>query len=206
MRPLSCAAVVRTAIAVVHGALRCLVAATCTEDAFVPQARMRAWGTLGTRHMGPNGVLWVRTFWCSWYTWGALSGTHGVLRYTWATRGAHVGQNMVVARDDQVQDNEDRDQARSSLPPTSEHFVQHDLQCGFRFVNLTWRHSKPDPAGPGAWPQAAAAVSSQASPHCGIRVVPAPGRWLRTAALQVAVAAWARLRLWMPPPRRAPRA
>jgi hypothetical protein len=44
--------------------------------------------------MGPNGVLWVLTFWCSWYTWGTLSG--GVLRYRWATRGAHVGLNMVM--------------------------------------------------------------------------------------------------------------
>ncbi len=123
---------------------------------------------------GTHGELWVLPFWCSGYTWGL-----------WYSCGPKYGQ--CHNREDQVHDNEDRDQARSSLPPASERFLQHDPQCGFKFVNLTWRHSRVGGSnltrpGPGL-EQAAAAVSSssQASSHpsraCARRCEPRRWQW-----------------------------
>ncbi len=87
----------------------------------------------------------------------------------------HMWAKIWSCREDPVHDNEDHDQAGSSLPPASasEYFLQHDLQCGFKFVNSesTWRHSKPDPA----WPQAAAGGNCKQA-QARIRVMPAGAR------------------------------
>jgi hypothetical protein len=163
-----CAALRAVAVVRRYAALpRRIVAAKRTHCPASTDARM---GYSGYSHgviwahiacsRGTYGVLWVLPFWCSWYTWGL-----------WYSCGPKYGH----PREDPVHDNEDRDQARSSLPPASERFVQHDLQCGFRFVNLTWRHSKPDPA----WPQAAAGGNSGSHPSRACARGREPRSWQR---------------------------